>query len=52
MEWAGKAEFNAQDLQPWIVDGEQAGLYKSSGRFTFAIVEGKISLILAKFFLR
>ncbi|KAJ7934189.1 Alpha/Beta hydrolase protein [Mycena leptocephala] len=40
LEWSGHAEFAAQPLREWIVDGKHAGKTRSARAFTFATVDG------------
>lgn len=40
LEWEGKEAFNEEDWRTWSVDGEGAGITKSSGVLTFASVWG------------
>ncbi|KAF8589301.1 serine carboxypeptidase [Ramaria rubella] len=39
LEWSGQADFAAQELRDWKVDGKTAGLTRSFGGFTFATIE-------------
>ncbi|KAH9842997.1 Alpha/Beta hydrolase protein [Rhodofomes roseus] len=40
MQWTGQAEFAAQPLREWKVDGTVAGLTRSAGPLTFVTVYG------------
>lgn len=40
LEWSGHAEFAAQPLREWTVDGKRAGKTRSARAFTFATVDG------------
>lgn len=40
LEWHGQAEFNVTPLREWSVDGNRAGLTRSTKGLTFATVDG------------
>ncbi|KAJ7804149.1 Alpha/Beta hydrolase protein [Mycena olivaceomarginata] len=40
LEWSGHAEFAAQPLREWTIDGKRAGRTRSARTFTFATVDG------------
>ncbi|KAF7328403.1 Carboxypeptidase [Mycena venus] len=40
LEWSGHAEFAAQPLREWTVDGKRAGKTRSARALTFATVDG------------
>ncbi|KAF9262351.1 serine carboxypeptidase [Marasmius fiardii PR-910] len=40
LEWSGREKFKKQELREWFVDGKVAGKTRSSGKFTFATVDG------------
>ena len=39
MDWPGKAQFNAQNLTKWDMDGKKVGQFKTYNNFTFLEVE-------------
>ncbi|KAJ7242648.1 Alpha/Beta hydrolase protein [Mycena rebaudengoi] len=45
LEWSGHAEFAAQPLREWTVDGERAGTTRSARAFTFATVDGAGNMV-------
>lgn len=40
LEWNGQEDFNAQPLREWKVDGDVAGVTRSTGPLTFVTVHG------------
>jgi carboxypeptidase C (cathepsin A) len=45
LEWSGHSAFAGEELRPWVVDGAEAGVYRSHGPFTFATVKGAGHLV-------
>jgi len=45
LEWTQQAEFQAQPLSDWIVDGQAAGVTRSVGPLTFATIYGAGHLV-------
>ncbi|KAJ6602827.1 serine carboxypeptidase [Mycena vulgaris] len=39
LEWTGRAEFAAQPLREWMVEGKRAGKTRAAGALTFATVD-------------
>ncbi|KAJ7849010.1 Alpha/Beta hydrolase protein [Mycena leptocephala] len=46
LEWSRHAEFTAQPLREWTVDGKHAGKTRSARAFTFATVDGAGHMVL------
>ncbi|VDB85356.1 unnamed protein product [Peniophora sp. CBMAI 1063] len=40
LDWTGQSDFNDVPLREWMVEGEVAGLVRSSGIYTFATIRG------------
>jgi carboxypeptidase C (cathepsin A) len=40
LDWTGKDAFHADTLKEWKIDGKVAGLTRSSGKLTFATIDG------------
>jgi len=40
LEWSGKANFTAQPLREWVVNGKRVGKTRKAGPLTFATVDG------------
>ncbi|KAF8919271.1 Alpha/Beta hydrolase protein [Mucidula mucida] len=46
LDWSGKEDYVQEPLHEWLVDGKKADLTRSSGPFTFAMVEAAGHLVL------
>ncbi|KAI8973142.1 serine carboxypeptidase [Trametes punicea] len=40
LEWTGQSQYRDEPLRPWLLDGDIAGLTRSSGGLTFATIAG------------